>query len=79
MSKDKIINLEDLPPNVTKLPDDEYIRIPLGSSFTDAEKEIIRSTLNYQKGNKTKTAEVLGIGRKTLHRKISEYGIDEKA
>ncbi|MFP4363877.1 MAG: sigma-54-dependent transcriptional regulator [Spirochaetia bacterium] len=77
MSKDKVITMEDLPPNVTKLPDDDYIRIPVGSSFEEAEKEIIRSTLNYQKGNKTKTAEVLGIGRKTLHRKISEYRIEE--
>jgi len=26
-------------------------------------------------GNKTKTAEVLKIGRKTLYQKIDEYGI----
>ena len=29
----------------------------------------------HNKNNKSKTAELLGIGRKTLHRKLEEYGI----
>ncbi|MFW6228755.1 MAG: helix-turn-helix domain-containing protein, partial [Alkalispirochaeta sp.] len=33
----------------------------------EAEREIIRSTLSANGGNKTRTAEILGIGRKTLH------------
>jgi DNA-binding NtrC family response regulator len=40
----------------------------------DAEKIIIRDTLSSVKGNKSKAAEVLGIGRKTLHRKLAEWG-----
>ena len=43
-----------------------------------AEREVILQTLSAQNGNKSKTAEVLGIGRKTLHRKLHEYGIDAK-
>jgi DNA-binding NtrC family response regulator len=35
---------------------------------------IIRDTLSACKGNKSKTADVLGIGRKTLHRKLAEWG-----
>jgi DNA-binding NtrC family response regulator len=48
----------------------------VGMRLDEAEREIIRSTLAAHNGNKTRTAEVLGIGRKTLHRKITEYGLD---
>ncbi|UZV91526.1 sigma-54-dependent Fis family transcriptional regulator, partial [Treponema pallidum] len=49
------------------------IRIPIGVSMEDAEKEIILQTLEAQKGNKSKTADVLGIGRKTLYLKLDQY------
>ncbi|MDR0403824.1 MAG: hypothetical protein LBH35_09585, partial [Treponema sp.] len=35
---------------------------------------IVRDTLGFFKGNKSKTAETLKIGRKTLHRKLAEWG-----
>jgi DNA-binding NtrC family response regulator len=78
MCKGQIITTEDLPPSVTKGGEDNIIRIPLGTSMEMAEKEIIRSTLNHEKGNKTKCAEVLGIGRKTLHRKIKDYMLEDE-
>ncbi len=77
MCKGNIITTEDLSPSVTSEPENNYIRIPMGSTLAEAEQEIIRSTLNQQNGNKSRTAEVLGIGRKTLHRKISEYRLDQ--
>lgn len=77
MSKGNILTLEDLPPSVSNASDSNYIRIELGSTMSAAEKEVIRSTLSFCQGNKSRTAEVLGIGRKTLHRKIQEYGLEE--
>jgi DNA-binding NtrC family response regulator len=48
----------------------------VGTPLEDAEKAVIQATLNRENGNKTRAAEILGIGRKTLHRKINEYGIE---
>ncbi|TVR69192.1 MAG: sigma-54-dependent Fis family transcriptional regulator [Spirochaetaceae bacterium] len=77
MSKGPIITLDDLPPSIVRDNDEsDSVRITLGGSLASAEREVIRANLAAQKGNKTRTAEVLGIGRKTLHRKIAEYGLE---
>jgi DNA-binding NtrC family response regulator len=76
LSKGNTITVDDLP-SYLKSDSDNYIKISLGVSLEEAEKEIIQNTLTYYKGNKSKTAEILGIGRKTLHRKLAEYGIDK--
>ncbi len=76
MCKGNIITLEDLPPTVRNSSDEDYIKLSSGITLADAEREIIRFTLRRLNGNKSKTAETLGIGRKTLHRKIQEYGIE---
>jgi len=77
MCKGNSITEEDLPPSVSDDSSASEIRIPVGSTFSEAEKEIIRGTLIFTGGNKTKASEVLGIGRKTLHRKIADYGLEE--
>lgn len=52
--------------------------IKLSSSFelSCAEKLHIQKVLNYTNGNKTKTAELLGIALTTLYRKLAEYKLD---
>ena len=77
MSKTNIITKDDLPPYIQSSSDGNYVKIPLGTSLADAERRIIAFTLNQHQGNKSKSAGVLGIGRKTLHRKIQEYGLDQ--
>ncbi|MGN0731652.1 MAG: sigma-54-dependent transcriptional regulator [Treponema sp.] len=69
------IQLEDLPPAVSKAGTEKAIIVPANSTLDEAEKIIILQTLAANKNNKSKTAELLGIGRKTLHRKLEEYGI----
>ncbi|MBP1616669.1 MAG: atoC [Bacteroidetes bacterium] len=44
--------------------------------LASAEKLHIQKVLNYANGNKTKTAELLGIALTTLYRKLAEYGIE---
>jgi DNA-binding NtrC family response regulator len=43
----------------------------------ECEKIIIRETLSHCNGNKTKAADTLEIGRKTLLRKLAEYELGE--
>ena len=76
MSNGKQIKLEDLPLSVSEYTGQEAISIPMGIALEDAEKIIIMQNLSANKGNKSKTADILGIGRKTLHRKLNEYGLE---
>jgi len=79
LSKGHFIMPQDLPPDISASADDQSsIRIPMGTTMAESEKIIIRSTLNFTGGNKSRTAEVLGIGRKTLHRKIHDFGLEEE-
>ena len=71
------ITPEDLPPTVSASTAAPSITIPVGTTLDDAEKAIICENLAANKGNKSKTADILGIGRKTLHRKLQEYGVGE--
>ena len=73
------IEVEDLTINVPESQAKGGIIIPIGTSLEEAEKTIILQNLQANKGNKSKTADVLKIGRKTLHRKLNEYGISTES
>jgi DNA-binding NtrC family response regulator len=76
MARGPLVGPEDLPPSVRAESEERDIRVPSGSSLEEAEKILIRETLAAQGGNKSRTAEILGIGRKTLYQKIDEYGLE---
>ncbi|MCL2271712.1 MAG: sigma-54 dependent transcriptional regulator [Treponema sp.] len=73
MCQSSVITMDDLPPALRDASDEGWIRIRQGLSMEECEKIIIQETLSSCKGNKTKTADILGIGRKTLLRKLGEY------
>ncbi|TKJ31427.1 sigma-54-dependent Fis family transcriptional regulator [bacterium (candidate division B38) B3_B38] len=76
LSDRETIELDDLFPSSPysihqKEPD------PVGlKTLSEMEKEHIIRTLHILQGNKSKTAERLGIDRKTLRAKMKKYGID---
>ncbi len=74
------ITLEDLPPSVSSHSSSESkcIEVPVGITLDEAEKIIIQENLLLNRNNKSKTAEVLDIGRKTLQRKLYEWGMEAK-
>jgi transcriptional regulator with PAS, ATPase and Fis domain len=50
------------------------VRLGVGTTVAEAERLLIRKTLEATNNNKTKAAEILGISLKTLHNKLKEYG-----
>jgi len=71
---------DDLPQEITQavLPPTATEPIPLPASRTlgEMEREAIRAALLRTAGNKTSAAKLLGIGLRTLHRKVKEFGIE---
>jgi DNA-binding NtrC family response regulator len=75
-----IIEPRHLPPafgnNSPRLPASEAdsIRLGVGTTVGEAERQLIVKTLEATHNNKTRAAEILGISLKTLHNKLKEYG-----
>jgi len=73
------IDIHDIPPEihqVRQLAAGAEAPAPLGSvSLNDLEKHAIAETLAKTNGNREKAAKILGIGERTLYRKIKEYGL----
>ncbi|WP_263381718.1 sigma-54-dependent transcriptional regulator [Granulicella arctica] len=53
--------------------DDNAVRVQVGTTVNEAEKQLILRTLISTHNNKTKAAEILGISSKTLQNKLKEY------
>jgi DNA-binding NtrC family response regulator len=49
------------------------IEIDVPSSMDEIERQVIEATLDYTEGDKTRAARELGIGRKTIYRKLEQY------
>ena len=73
LARGKVIDVDDLPPQITEEKSASTVDIKIGTSLDEAERILIMSTIDYCNGNKTRAAEILKIGRKTLHRKLEEY------
>jgi DNA-binding NtrC family response regulator len=48
-----------------------------GKTMADMEREAISAALLHSRGNRRRAAEMLGIGERTLYRKLKEYHIEE--
>ncbi len=69
-----LVTKEVLPANLTKRPDPPRgFQVPPGITMDELEREAITQTLERVGGNKTRAAELLAIGLRTLQRKLKEY------
>ncbi|MHC4956159.1 MAG: sigma-54-dependent transcriptional regulator [Planctomycetota bacterium] len=80
LGPNEAIDVDDLPPEVggDRGPRD-VLRVPVGTSLAEMERDLILETLRKTGGNKTQAAKLLGIGVRTLYRKLDEYGSAEAA
>ena len=78
LAKGKYIDKEDLPQMVRESGSGSKVTFDLPVTLDEAEKRLILETISYAKGNKTKAAELLGIGRKTITRRMQELKIGEE-
>ncbi len=74
LSQQETILPEDLPSSMLEPREENLIEKSLKENLTldQMEKEYIRRTLIQTGGNKSRAAEILGLDRKTLYRKIQE-------
>ena len=68
----------DLPPEISPRATagpGQNIDSLVGISIEQAEKELIRNTLKMTDGNREQASKILGIGERTLYRKLKEYDL----
>ena len=63
-------------PRGVEAPPNEVV-IPAGTKMSEVERRVIEAALRETHGNRRKAAEMLGIGERTLYRKIKEYKLPE--
>ncbi len=87
LSRNQTIGAEDLPPHVNgsseatllvrdESASDEWIPMTLADAMMHPERAFIVRALEANEWNRQQTAEILGINRTTLYKKMKQLGID---
>ncbi|MFP4629635.1 MAG: sigma-54-dependent transcriptional regulator [Desulfohalobiaceae bacterium] len=72
LCEDKVITEQDLPQEIGFLGLEEESREQGTLTLEEVQQQHIKSVLHICRGNQTQAARILGIDRKTLHRKLQE-------
>ena len=75
LGRDDVIWLHDLPDALSMAPSSGEVSDGAARPLAEVEREHILKTLGAVRWNKTAAARLLGLDRKTLHRKLGAYGI----
>ena len=65
----------DVSEDISTPENEQSVSVPLGATLGEMEETFVRKTLAWLDGNRTKTAKMLGIGRRTLQRMLKRYNI----
>jgi two-component system response regulator HydG len=78
IAQGNMITVDDLPDAVRGAESEanarKTVEVEVGTTIDEVEKRLILETLTFTGGDKSRTAQMLGIGRKTLYRKLQQYG-----
>jgi two-component system response regulator HydG len=82
LSQSERLDVADVPPNIREaikhVEEHAAEALLVDGSLADTEKQKILAVLKKNNDNRTRAADELGISRRTLHRKLREYGVSEK-
>lgn len=81
---DGVLDVDDLPPELADVVDEAPPTTTsagpshlIGQPLSEIERWAIEQTLRLAGGNREETAQILGIGARTLYRKLKEYDLRE--
>jgi len=79
LTRGDVLDVEDLPEHVreatgTSSTPSGHMELA-GHSLAEVERALIEANLELVGGNRQKAAKILGIGERTLYRKLKEYGV----
>ena len=79
LSTNGVLDVDSLPTDIRPASANVPVGLSnvVGVSLEELEKEAIRNTLKMVHGNREQAAKILGIGERTLYRKIKDYGFDD--
>jgi len=73
LSENEVISVDDLPAQIHRgVARVDGVTIPIGTPMRTVEKKIIMETLRFTGGDKTAAANLLGIARRTIYRRLAE-------
>ena len=77
VSTNEIIGIEAIPDHILQRSNEASTTPSLAAGITieEAERELIKNTLATVGGNREEAAKMLGIGERTLYRKLDRYGL----
>jgi DNA-binding NtrC family response regulator len=78
LSQGKTLTIDDLPASIDEGPlAKAKVDIPAGTTLEELERTAVEQALEDHGGNRTHTAQTLGISVRTLQRKLKAWGIDD--
>ena len=77
VSQGPVLAVENLPENIHQgeQRSSADVHSLLGVPLKEVEEVLIKATLEQVSGNRQEAASILGIGERTMYRKLKEYGL----